>query len=76
MHFKQYPKGTDKWDMHKEILEAMETDFYKKRAKEAVIKKYLKLCKNHFIDDVMAWRQRYLACRFDRGENCLVKVAL
>jgi hypothetical protein len=73
--FKNYPKGTPKHEVHQELIKSMKSDFWGK-AKRAVLEKYLTLCKNSHLDNVMQWRLRLLACRFTRHEYITIKIRL
>ncbi len=41
-----------------------------------MLEKYMTFCKNLFIDSVMQWRLRYLACQFTHMENIAIKIRL
>jgi hypothetical protein len=41
----------------------MNSDMYSK-AKEAIIEKWVTICKTSFLDEVMKWRIKYLEHRF------------
>lgn len=62
-HFQKFQKRTSKWEEQQKVLEATKEDFWDK-AKQAVLEKYVTYCKNMYIDDVMKWRLKFLACRF------------
>lgn len=75
VHFKNFPKNSEKYKEHQKILEAIKGDFWDK-AKQAVQEKYLTFCKNNYLDNMMQWRLRYLACRFTKEDNVVIKIRL
>ena len=52
LHFKNYPKHTQKYNAHQELLEATKRDFWD-TAKAAILEKFVTFCKNSYLDQVM-----------------------
>jgi len=67
IRFKQYPKKSEKYEQNQKLIEAINDPFFN-NAKIAVLEKWMTLCKNQFIDEIMQWRLRYLTCRFTPHE--------
>lgn len=53
----------------------MNSDMYNK-AKEAIIEKWVTICKTSFLDEVMKWRIKYLEHRFSEPDQFFVKKKL
>lgn len=49
-------------------MQAIDSDWYEK-AKEAVIEKWITLCKNLYLDEVMQWRLKMIALRLNHEES-------
>lgn len=45
LRFKTYPKKSDRYDEHQKLIQALDSEFYAE-AKEAVMEKWLTLCKH------------------------------
>lgn len=52
VHFQKFLKGSVLYNKHQLLLAAIKSDFWDK-AKAAVQEKYLTMCKNSYLDDVM-----------------------
>lgn len=75
LYHKNYTKGSAKALKHQELMEAITLPIYLE-AREAVIEKYITLCKNAFIDEVMQWRLKYLACRLSIKNQSILKLRI
>lgn len=75
IRFQSYPKKSEKYESHQKLLADLDHEYFA-QAKQAVIEKWCTLCKNQFIDEVMQWRLRYLACQFTEKEHDKIKVKI
>ena len=75
IRFKSYPKKSEKYESRLQLLQHIDSDYFQ-QAQAAVIEKGLTLCKNNFLDEVMQWRLRYLACRLTHKEQDRLKIKI
>ncbi len=62
-------------EQHKKLIEDIDNPFFP-TALAAVVEKWMTLCQNHFIDEIMQWRLKMMAFAINKNEVSLLKLLI